>query len=142
MKISLESALLKLSGLLVMAIGIAHFFMPVFGYDAKDLAEVPYVQRNHFVNLGAYMIGSFLVSFAVMTFMVDIRKPNVKVLVFLGLMVFVWAWRVVLELIFPANLPLFLLTNDHIGLMVVLPIIWIGYLVAFVQTFRLSRQAV
>jgi len=128
------------AGLMVLAIGIAHFFMPAFGYAGEDLSSVPQVQREHFVYLGTYAIGLFLVSFAILTIMAGKVRPTLQMTVFLGLMTIVWGGRLVLELLFPVTLPLFFLSNPHPVLAATILVIWLAYGIGFVAYLRTIRR--
>ncbi len=127
----LANIALKTSGLIVLAVGLAHFAMPTLGYAPEVIAAVPEDQRDHFVYLGTYAIGMFLVSFAIMTLLVDPTHTDGLHRIFLGLMVMVWGTRIVLELIYPVKLSLFFLSNPHPVLVAALLMIWAGYVSAF-----------
>ncbi len=125
-----------LSGVLVLAIGLAHFVMPVLGYDGRDLEAIPEAQREHFVYLGTYAIGLFLVCFALLTLHAGIRGPEGQSAVFLGLMSLVWGGRLVLEFLYPVSLPLFFLTHPHPVLAAVILAIWSGYVLGFAASMK------
>ena len=117
-------------------IGLSHFVMPSLGYDADVIAGIPELPRDHFVYLGTYAIGSFLVSFAVLTFLVDFTQPTKFTTVFLGLMTLVWSIRFVLELLYPVDLSLFILPNPHPVLLVTILFIFASYATAFLRFMR------
>lgn len=119
--------LLRMSGFLVLLIGVAHFAMPSFGYTVDALTEIPEVQREHFVYLGTYAIGTFLVAFGILTLICDPISHSFMERTFVGLMAIVWSLRLVLELIFPVNLSLFFLSAPHLPLLFVLSLILLGY---------------
>ncbi len=131
---------LRLSGLMVLAIGLSHFAMPNLGYTPDAIAAVPDAQRDHFVYLGTYAIGTFLVSLAVMTFFADPTSSNALHRTFLGLMVAVWGTRLVLELIYPVTLSLFFLFDPHPVLLVAILLIWAGYILAFTASLLHSEH--
>ena len=99
----------RLAGALITPIGLAHFAMPTLGYRAADLAAIPAAQRAHFVDLGTYAIGSFLLAFAALAFVAarEITAPMARA--FVAIMALVWAGRFALELVFPTRLGLFIL---------------------------------
>ena len=131
---------LTVSGLMVLAIGLAHFAMPSLGYAPEVIAAVPDAQRDHFVYLGTYAIGTFLVSFGVMTMLVDPMRADGMHRAFLGLMVMVWGARIVLEVIYPVTLSLFFVSHPHPALIVALLVIWAGYALAFVVSLLRGRE--
>ncbi|MAS03631.1 MAG: hypothetical protein CL534_02895 [Ahrensia sp.] len=130
----------RISGLLVLAIGLVHFILPTLGYAPDALAAIPEAQRAHFVYLGTYSIAFFLISFAVMTLMADRTAPNRAITLFLGLMVIVWGARFVLELVYPVDLSLFFVANPHPMLMATLLVIWIGYVVGLAGHLASGRH--
>jgi hypothetical protein len=131
---------LRCAGLMVLAIGLSHFFMPGFGYDPQDLLAVPKQQRAHFVYLGTYAIGLFLVCFAILTLVAGKTRPTLQMTIFLGLMTLVWGARFGLELVYPVNIPLFFLENPHPVLAATIFLIWLAYGVGFFGSARtLSR---
>lgn len=105
--------------------------MPSFGYTAEALAAVPELQRDHFVYLGTYAIGTFLVAFGILTLLSDPRHQSTMETAFWGLMIIVWGTRLVLELIFPVNLPLFFLNEPHLPLLAAFVLILLGYIAGF-----------
>ncbi|MEO1564444.1 MAG: hypothetical protein AAFR98_13490 [Pseudomonadota bacterium] len=122
----------NISGVLVLLIGTAHFAMPRFGYNPATLSAIPDIQRDHFVYLGTYAIGCFLVAFGILTLVAGRGDRSFFERAFFGVMVAVWGMRVVLEVLYPVNLPLFFLTNPHPVLLSVIALIWLGYLFGFI----------
>lgn len=127
-----------LSGLMVLGIGIAHFFMPTLGYSGDVIAAVPEVQRDHFVYLGTYAIGTFLVAIGVLTLLADPNSADVLHRSFFGLMVLVWGVRLVLEVIYPVEFSLFFVSNPHSTLSTAIVIVLAGYLGALGSTLRIK----
>lgn len=132
----------RIAGLLVLAIGLAHFLLPTLGYAPADLAAIPEAQREHFVYLGTYSIAFFLLGFAVMTLLADRNDPGRPMTVFLGLMTVVWFARLALELIYPVELPLFFVEEPHPMLIPVLLVISTGYLIGFLGHLGAGRAAI
>lgn len=128
----------RFAGLMALAIGIAHFFMPSLGYAPDDLAAIPAPQRAHFVFLGTYAIAFFLLAFAVMTLLANRETPSPLMTVFLGLMVVVWPARLILELIYPVELFLFFTDDPHPLLLTALALICAAYLIGFALHLRAS----
>ena len=52
---------------------------------------------------------------------------------FWGLMVIVWGVRLMLELVFPVDLPLFFLNEPHLPLLTAFVLILLGYAAGFAQ---------
>ncbi len=58
---------LRAGGLVVIAIGLAHFFLPTFGYDPAIPAAMDAGSGAHFFYLGTYAIGGFLIAFGIIS---------------------------------------------------------------------------
>lgn len=130
----------RLAGMIVLAIGLAHIFLPEFGYATADLVAVPDPQREHFVLLGTYAIASFLLTFAVMTLLADRNSTSVQTTIFLGLMTVVWGVRIALEIIYPVRLALFGISSPHPALLVVTAIVCGAYAIGFVGHLESLRS--
>ena len=124
------------AGLNALIIGIVHFALPGYGYRAADLAEIPLLQREHFVYLGTYAIGSFLIAFGVMTLRFARGPASGDAALFFGLMSGVWALRTVLELLYPVALPLFVVATPHPALLTTTALVTLAYLWAFAAVMR------
>lgn len=59
---------LWMGGTIPFAIGIAHMFMPTWGFSTEVLAEFSEPVRAHFVDLALYAIASFLLAFGILSF--------------------------------------------------------------------------
>jgi hypothetical protein len=117
---ALANAGLRVAGLATLAIGIAHFFLPRLGYDASVPASMNATTAAHFYYLGTYAIGGFLCAFGVLSLGVSKLKNDFAAGAFATVMAAVWAWRTVLEIVYPVNLQLFFLAKPTV---VLLPII-------------------
>lgn len=117
----------RLAGILVLMIGLAHFVMPSIGYATDALAAIPESQRDHFVYLGTYAIGTFLCTFGILTLLSDPARAGRFETAFLALMVLIWAARLVLEFLYPVDLALFFLAKPHGPLAAVILFILMGY---------------
>ena len=126
----------RIAGLMVLAIGLAHFAMPGFGYAPEALAAIPEAQRNHFVYLGTYAIGTFLVSFGVITLVADPGGRSRLEKVFYGSMAIVWGVRLALEFVYPVDLSLFFVARPHPMLVLAVAVIWAGYLAGLIACLR------
>lgn len=127
----------RVAGFLVLAIGLAHFVMPSLGYAPDALAAIPDAQRDHFVYLGTYAIGTFLVTFGILTLLSGHGQHGRLETAFFGLMVFVWGARLVLEFIYPVDLSLFFLDEPHLPLAGAVFVILLGYMAGLAQ--RITR---
>jgi hypothetical protein len=122
---------MRIGGAIALAIGGAHFLLPTFGYDQDLLRSIPKVPRDHFVYLGTYAIGIFLVIAGVMSlFFAQVRGGSGAQL-FAGAQAAFWAARIVLELIFPSRLQIFFLSDPPIALCAASAVACTGYAVAF-----------
>ena len=62
----LQTWSLRLGGLLVLAIGVGHVFMPTLGYSEAVTRGMSAAARDHFFSLGTYAICSFLLAFGLL----------------------------------------------------------------------------
>lgn len=130
-------------GALILTIGIAHLFMPSIGYASHDLSAIPEPQRSHFVYLGTYAIGVFLLAMGGLTVYMALQTATKAATVFFGAMAAVWTGRWVLEFLFPVNLRLFFVDDPHAVLRVVIGVIAVAYCIVTaamaVQMVRMKR---
>lgn len=102
---------LVLAGLVPLAVGIMHLFLPSFGFDDAVLAQFTPASRSHFVDLALYAIAVFLLAFAFLTFYFAARVESSGAIVFSVVQSVVWVLRSILEVIFPVEIALFGMTG-------------------------------
>ncbi|GGN65811.1 hypothetical protein GCM10010112_27600 [Actinoplanes lobatus] len=117
---------LRLAGTLVLAIGIGHAFLPTLGYPIAATDGMSPEAKDHFYYLGTYAIGTFLLGFAVLSFIYSTRPSPV----FSTTMAAVWTMRLALEYAYPADVPIFLLQRPHTLIAPMLAIIAAAYTTA------------
>jgi hypothetical protein len=127
-------------GMLILMIGMGHFLMPTLGYTELDLLEIPPAQRAHFVFLGTYAIGSFLVGMGLLTLRFARRLSGEEAVFFFGLMALVWAARTLLEFLYPVHLRIFFLVDPHGLLSIVLGVITVCYVTAAIAAIRRTKS--
>lgn len=132
MSLTRSNLFAALAGLMILPIALGHFVMPTLGYDAGDILAIPALQRDHFVYLGTYAIGSFLLAMSGLTLYFAVRAPGPEALVFFRVMAAVWVGRVLLEFLYPVDLRIFFLARPHGVLLAVTGLIAAGYLLASV----------
>lgn len=120
---------LRIAGALITMIGIGHIFMPTLGYDDVTTRGMDARAMNHFYYLGTYAICAFLLGMAALAF-VFARRPGPHQRELALVLLIVWAVRLVLELRFPVDVPIFFLANPH-------PVI-VGVLVAIVASLAIA----
>lgn len=100
----------RIGGAITLVLGVAHFFLPAWGYG-EALRAIPEVQRDHFVYLGTYAIGLFLLSVSVMSFHFARQGQSPTAMLFAGLQAIFWAGRALLEVLFPTHMQIFFLSH-------------------------------
>lgn len=65
---ALTTVSLRTAGGLLLLIGVGHMFMPEWGYAPSAVAGMADLVEEHFYYLGTYAIGSFLLAFGIMSF--------------------------------------------------------------------------
>jgi hypothetical protein len=117
---------LRLAGVLVLAIGIGHAFLPTLGYPASATAGMTHATKDHFYYLGTYSIGTFLLAFAVLSFLSSNRPARAFSIV----MAVVWTTRLALEVVYPVNVQISLLQHPTQVIEPLVAIIAAAYLTA------------
>lgn len=128
---------LWLGGSVPFIIGVAHLFLPTWGFDPKVIGEFPPEVRAHFVDLSLYAIASFLLAFAALSFYFAMATITRATFVFNIIMFFVWGIRTILEILFPVELALFGVANPSVQILVVTTLTSVFYLLNIVM---MSRQ--
>jgi hypothetical protein len=118
---------LRAGGLVVIAIGLAHFFLPTFGYDPAIPAAMDPGSGAHFFYLGTYAIGGFLIAFGIISLYTSKLADTRTAALFAGLMALMWGWRTALEIIYPVELRLFILDRPTLVLLPALAALTIVY---------------
>ena len=119
-------------GAIALVLGAAHFFLPSWGYDRLVLQSIPEIPRDHFVYLGTYAIGLFLVSVGVMSFHFAKVGDSQTAKLFAALQAAFWAARVLLEVLYPSHLQIFFLSDPAVALSAISAIASISYSAAFI----------
>jgi hypothetical protein len=123
---------MRIAGAIALAIGAAHFLLPTFGYDQDLLRSIPKVARDHFVFLGTYAIGIFLIIAGVLSLFFAQVGAGTGAQLFAGAQAAFWAARIVLEMMFPSRLQIFFLSDPPIALCAVSAVALAGYAIAFI----------
>ena len=130
---------LRFAGIVVLLIGIAHFFFPTYGYDPSVPKSMDPALRAHFFYLGTYAIGGFLVAFGAMSLAVAGLRHMFVAGGFSAIMALVWGWRTVLEIRYPVDLKLFFIERPTIVLLPTFIGLTAIYAAAAVAILRTSR---
>ena len=110
------------------------FCLPGWGYDGLLLQSIPEVPRNHFVHLGTYAIGMFLLCVSAMSFHFAQLGSNLTARLFAALQAIFWAGRILLELLFPSHLQIFFLGDPPVALAMIGVIACASYSMAFIAS--------
>jgi hypothetical protein len=121
----------SIGGAIALVLGTAHFFLPNWGYDGLVLQLIPEIPRDHFVYLGTYAIGLFLVSVGVMSFHFAKLGGSQTAKLFAALQAAFWAARVLLEVRYPSHLQIFFLSEPPFALGAISAIAFVSYSAAF-----------
>lgn len=135
---------LRLGGLLVLVIGIAHVFLPTWGYSPQVTLGMSSAAKEHFYFLGTYAICSFLLAFGVLAIVHSKHVESNAAQAFACVMALVWTTRVMLELSYPVEVRLFVFDNPHPVLVFVLATIAMSFTLAAVSlsvSTRARRRA-
>jgi hypothetical protein len=138
---SLQYALLA-GGITTTMIGTAHIFMPTFGYADDIPKEMSKEVGNHFYYLGTYAICGFLLTLGGLSIYfskLENMKNSLVVSLFLALL---WSLRAILEVIYPVDIPIFMLKTPHIPLLSVIIFLAFSYSIGCIGGYKLylTRQ--
>lgn len=122
----------SIGGAIALVLGTAHFFLPNWGYDGLVLQSIPEIPRDHFVYLGTYAIGLFLVSVGVMSFHFAKLGGSQTAKLFAALQAAFWAARVLLEVRYPSHLQIFFLSEPPFALGAIGALAFVSYSAAFI----------
>lgn len=126
-------------GIITTIIGIAHIFMPEYGYpESISKAMEPNV-GEHFYYLGTYAICGFLLTLGGLSIYFS-KIKNIKNSVVVGFFLsLLWIFRAILEYIYPVDLPIFFLKAPHGALFSVILFLAICYTIGFIGGYKLIR---
>lgn len=136
----LPGLFLFFGGLIPFAIGVAHLFLPSYGFDRSVLDGFSAEIRNHFVYLSLYAIASFLLCFGFFSFYMSFRPVSEATAVFNLLMVLVWGTRTLLEVLYPVELALFQVQNPTGNILFTTSLATSLYLASFVMTMVVLQR--
>ena len=127
---------LQLGGIITMCIGFAHIFMPEFGYAETISSAMKLKTREHFYYLGTYAIAVFLLTLGGLSIYFS-KTENTKNAIVVGLFLAVlWILRAILEIIYPVELPIFLLETPHSALLSVIIFLALSYSIGVVNGYK------
>jgi len=134
----LKIALLT-GGILTTAIGIAHIFIPSLGYSDNIVVNMNTEIRNYFDYLATYAICAFLLTLGFLSiYFSRLTYPRASFVVCSTLSV-LWIARLVLELKYPVEIPLFVMQRPTVVLLPVIAFIATLYSVASVVYVKQAK---
>ncbi|MCU7934547.1 MAG: hypothetical protein KZQ99_06660 [Candidatus Thiodiazotropha sp. (ex Dulcina madagascariensis)] len=107
-QINLTKQILLVAGIIEIAVGLLHFAMPSFAYQAKGFSLLEPNEIN-FVTLVVFAVGILLVAFGAITILFSRKLESMVEVLYYYVVIktILWAGRVILELIYPVNLSMF-----------------------------------
>ena len=107
-QINLTKQILLVAGIIEIAVGLLHFAMPFFAYQAKGFSLLEPNEIN-FVTLVVFAVGILLVAFGAITILFSRKLESMVEVLYYYVVIktILWAGRVILELIYPVNLSMF-----------------------------------
>lgn len=105
-------------------IGAMHMAMPTIGYEPSVRDALAPGLREHFYYLGTYAIGGFLFALAGLSLL---ALGTARAWLASGLLAALWGARSLLEVLYPVELPLFILAHPHPVLLTVMLILTTFY---------------
>jgi len=107
-QINLTKKILLAAGIIEIAVGLLHFAMPYFAYQAKGFSLLQPNEIN-FVTLVIFAVGILLVAFGSITMLFSRNVESMIEVLYYYVVIktILWIGRVALELLYPVNLSMF-----------------------------------
>ncbi|MCU7921030.1 MAG: hypothetical protein KZQ95_22125 [Candidatus Thiodiazotropha sp. (ex Epidulcina cf. delphinae)] len=107
-QINLTKQILLAAGIIEVAVGLLHFAMPSFAYQAKGFSLLQ-PDEISFVTLVIFAVGILLVAFGSLTIIFSRKVESIIEVLYYYVVIktILWVGRVVLELLYPVNLSMF-----------------------------------
>jgi len=107
-QINLTKNVLLVAGIIEIAVGLLHFAMPSFAYQAKGFSLLQ-PDEISFVTLVIFAVGILLVAFGSLTILFSRKVESIIEVLYYYVVIktILWIGRVVLELLYPVNLSMF-----------------------------------
>lgn len=136
----LSKSTLLLGGVITITIGIAHVFMPTFGYDSQIPNAMEANISDHFYYLATYAICGFLLALGLISVYFSKLKSVKDSFVVSVLLTILWISRSVLEYFYPVEVSLFFLKSPHNVLFATILFISFLYLVGTLSFFGVNKS--
>ena len=100
--------ILVIAGLVEISVGLLHFWMPYFLYQASGFEQLSKIESDY-VLIVTYIVGILLIAFGIITILLSSKVEEIKEIVFYYLIIkiILWMGRVYLELEYPLGLNMF-----------------------------------
>jgi|WetSurMetagenome_2_1015567.scaffolds.fasta_scaffold857101_1 hypothetical protein len=124
--------ILLTAGIIEIVLGLAHFVFPYFAYQSKGYSLLNYNEID-FVTLCIFCVGILLVAFGTCTVFLSSKVETAIKIVFFYTIVksILWTGRVILGILYPANIPLFFIEQPNIVVFPTLVFEWLLFVFSF-----------
>ena len=132
---------LLIAGLVEIAAGLSHFGMPYFAYQTEGFSFLHQDGLN-FTTLCIFAVGILLIAFGSLTILLSLKaEATSEVLHYYTLIKsFLWSARIILEIMYPVNIPLFFIKQPVIVVMPLLFFEWCLFVLAFVMIVVIRKN--
>jgi hypothetical protein len=121
---------LRLGGIITLSIGLAHLFFPSVGYDRAIADGMPPAIRDHFYYLATYAIAAFLLSLGAISVLFSWLRHLPSAITIACVLAVLWSARFVLELAYPVEVGLFVMSRPSSLILPTIGLLAILYTVA------------
>ncbi|WP_166964553.1 hypothetical protein [Yeosuana marina] len=133
------SRALLIGGIFTMIIGVAHIFMPTFGYSPQIFNSMEANVRDHFYYLATYAICGFLLTLGLISIYFSKLKSIKDSFMVSALLTVLWISRLVLEYFYPVEVSLFFIKSPHKILFSAIAFIVITYLIGTLSFIKFNK---
>jgi hypothetical protein len=126
------------AGIIEIVLGLMHFAFPYFAYQSKGYSLLNYNEID-FVTLCIFCVGILLVAFGTFTVFLSSKVQTATEIVYFYTMIksILWTGRVILGILYPANISLFFIKQPNI---VVFPALVFEWLLFVFSLFAIKTR--
>ena len=125
--------LLLIAGVAEIVVGLSHFGMPYFAYQARGFALLSQ-KESDFVTLCVFAVGILLIAFGSVTILFALNARDEMVLPYAVIQSILWLARIILEIVYPVQVSLFHIENPARVVMTLLVAEWLLFTLAAIFT--------
>lgn len=134
--------ILLIAGVVEIVVGLSHFAMPYYAYQAKGFTLLNQDERN-FITLCVFAVGILLMAFGILTVFFSLRfeAVNEMLLYYVIIKSVLWLGRIILEISYPVKVALFYIGQPTMVVMPLLIFEWLLFVFSAVLIAKIRRMS-